>query len=410
MHGRKRIWLIMIVIYFMGRAGMSSAFSLEKVFIVSQVNGNITADTLAKNIVKKDTCTLCLVIKVREGDKIIYFSDAQKIKIDNREIVPKKSGEYIGRIEIAWFKVEPEMYHVTGRGHDPANPWFLWYTNAGAPGSRTDRQPLSVDKIVYRENPLVTENNKWSIPIDAHPMDPEYDIHDGLGIMRYSVAIEYKDANGTQKRLKSPSMEKYVNNGISNEVCRVTVQQDASYLGYLTGYFNVPGVFGSYPAQVDNYVGVDCADLVVGGWNKYKGKRIPYTNVTGLRYSLPAGGLMKLILSDHYYDLDGIIYAKYNNEAGAPFDQKVIKIGQNGIHPGDIILFNYIPDKADRSWDHVGILYADSSETGKPNGILDEYDLILHCGPAEPRINQFNYEGFVSLIQATRFAVVRWVE
>ncbi|MBI5555785.1 MAG: hypothetical protein HY920_08055 [Elusimicrobia bacterium] len=407
---RNRICLFMIVMCILGRAGTGSALSVEKVFIVSQVNKNNTADTLAKNILKKDTCALYLVIKARESGKVIYFSDVQRIKIDDYEIIPKKPGDYIGQIDITWFKVEPEMYHLTGRGHDPVNPWFLWYTNAGAPGGKTDRQPLSVDKITYRENQLVAENNKWTILADAHPTDPEYDIHDGLGTMRYGVVIEYKDVSGARKRLGSPGMERYANNGISNEVCRVTVQQDVSYLGYLTGYFNVPGVFGSYPAQVDNYVGVDCADLVVGGWNKYKGKRIPYTNVTGLRYSLPTGGLMKLILSDHYYDSDGIIYAKYNDAAGAPADQKIIKIGQNGIHPGDIILFNYIPDKADRSWDHVGILYADSSENGTPNGLLDKYDLILHCGPSEPRINQFNYEGFVSLPQATRFAVVRWIE
>lgn len=402
--------LITVLLFSLGQAGIASALSLEKVFIASQVNESIVADTLAKNIVKDDKCFLYLVIKAKEGNKTIYFSEAQKIKIGGLEIIPEKPEDNFQHLDISWYKVEPKMYHLDGHGHDPANPEFIWYTNAGAPGGRTDRQPLSVDKITYRENPLVAENNKWTISADAHPTDPEYDIHDGFGTMRYCVVIEYQDVSGARKSLKSPGLERYVNNGISNEVCRVTVQQDVSYLGYLTGYFNIPGVFGSYPAQVDNYVGVDCADLVVGGWNKYKGKKLPYTNVTGLRYSLPAGGLMKLVLTDHYYDSDGIIYAKYNDAAGAPFDQKVIKIGQEGIHPGDIILFNYIPNKADRSWDHVGILYADSSENGTPNGLLDKYDLILHCGPAEPRINQFNYDGFVSLTQATRFAVVRWVE
>lgn len=392
------------------RSGMVFAITLEKVFIASQVNESIVVDTLAKNIVKDDKCFLYLVIKAKEGNRTIYFSEAQKIKIGGLEIIPKKPGEYVGSLEIAWYKIEPEMYHLDGHGHDPANPEFLWYANAGAPDGRTDRQPLSVDKINYRENPIAVENNKWAISADAHPMDSEYDIHEGLGTMRYCVAIDYKDANEARKRLKSPSMERYANNGISNEVWRITVQQDTSYLGYLTGYFNVPGVFGSYPAQVDNYTGVDCADLVVGGWNKYKKKSIPYTNVTGLRYSLVANGLMKLILADHYYDFKGIIYANYARGLGRPVEQKAIKINQANVHQGDIVLFNYNSEKTDRSWDHVGVLFADSSETGEPNGILDGYDLILHCGPAEPRINQFAYEGFVSPDEVTRFAIVRWME
>ncbi|MDD5132449.1 MAG: hypothetical protein PHH44_07310 [bacterium] len=410
MSNRNRICLFMVVFIILGQAGISYALSLEKVFIASQVNESIVADTLAKNIVKDNKCFLYLVIKAKKDNKTIYFSEAQKIKIGGLEIIPEKPEGNFQHLDISWYKVEPKMYHLDGHGHDPANPGFIWYTNAGAPGGRTDRQPLSVDKITYQENTLVTENNKWVISADAHPTDPEYDIHDGLGTMRYSVAIEYKDTNGAQKRLKSPSMEEYVNNGISNEVCRVTIQQNASYLGYLTGYFNVPGVFGSYPAQVDKYIGVDCADLVVGAWNKYKKKSIPYTNVTGLRYSLVANGLMKLILADHYYDAKGIIYADYARGLGRPVGQKAIKIDQTNVHQGDIVLFNYNPEKTDRSWDHVGVLFADSSETGKPNGILDAYDLILHCGPAELRINQLTYEGFVSPGEVTRFAIVRWVE
>ncbi|MDD5492496.1 MAG: hypothetical protein PHV60_07445 [bacterium] len=401
-------WLWMIC--FILNSGLVFAITLEKVFIVSRVNEKVIADISAKNIMREDSCLLYLVIKAREDNKTVYFSEAQKIKVGSLEIIPKKPVEYPGLVTINWYKIEPEMYHVTGPGNDPVNPWFLWYTNAGAPGGKTDRQPLSVDKITYRENQLITENNKWIISANAHPTDSEYDIHDGLGTMRYSVAIEYKDADGRKKQLESPNLNRYANNGISNEVTRITIQNDTSYLGTLTGYFNVPGVFGSYPAQVDNYTGIDCADLVVGGWNKYKKKNIPYTNVSGLRYSMVDSGLMKLIVPDHYYDSKGIIYSKYNGEDGVPYEQETIKIEQNGVRKGDVVLFNYNPDKTDKSWDHVGILFADSSDTGEPNGILDEYDLILHCGPAEPRINQFSYEGFVSLGQATRFAILRWTE
>jgi hypothetical protein len=406
----KMVLLVLLAACFILDPGLVFALTLEKVFIVSSVNEQNVADIPAKNIMKTDNCLLYLVLKAKEGPRTVYFSEAQKIKIGSLEIIPKKPGEYIGQIDVTWFKVEPEMCHVTGRGHDPANPWFLWYTNAGAPGGRTDRQPLSPDKINYKKTPVPSGDNKWVIPVDAHPTDPEFDIHDGLGTMRYCVAIAYKAATGDQKRLESPGLERYTNNGISNEVCRVTVQQDASYLGYLTGYFNVPGVFGSYPAQVDNYVGVDCADLVVGAWNNYKNKSISYTNVTGLRYSLVANGLMKLILADHYYDFKGVIYVNYARGLGRPVEQKAIKIDQANVHQGDIVLFNYNPEKTDRSWDHVGVLFADSSETGEPNGILDGYDLILHCGPAEPRINQFAYEGFVSTDEVTRFAIIRWVE
>lgn len=409
LHGKLVLGMLLIV-SFVGNSSLICAISLEKVFIVSKVNLQTVADISAKNIEKEDECFLYLVVKAKEGNKSIYFSDAEKIKVGDREICTRKSDEFVGEFEINWFKVEPEMYHLNGRGHDPANPDFMWYTNAGAPEGSTDRQPLSPDKIKYRENVLPAEQNKWLIRADGCPTDPEYDIHNGCGTMRYKVSIKYKDDNSVSKTLESPGASRYINNGIGNDVVRIVVQQDNSYVGCLSGYFNVPGVFGSYATQVDNYVGVDCADFVVAGWNKYKKRKITYTNVSGLRYTLVSSGLMRLVVNDYYFDSAGNTYARYNINSGELLDKKTIKIDRSNLRPGDVIVFNYNPDKADRSWDHVGILFADSSGSGTPNGILDSYDLILHCGPAEPRINTFNYEGFVSLGQPTRFAILRWIE
>ncbi len=298
---------------------------------------------------------------------------------------------------IRWYKVEPLMYHEDQKGHDPANPNFLWYTNAGAPGGRTDRQPLPPDRLQYKETEVTAWRDQWSVMPDAHPADPRYDLHEGLGTMRYKVVL--KTPEGIE--LQSPGIESYQDLGIGTDVWRLTMLADDSYIGHLTGYFNVPGVFGSYPQQVDRYVGADCADFVVGGWNRFRKTKVPYTNVTGLRYEFVRQGRMREIVGNRELTSTQIRQAGQSGQ---------IAISSGGVHLGDVIVFNYNPDPRDRSWDHVGVLYEDRGSQGKPNGQLDVNDLILHAGPAEAQLSALGSERFTAGQSPTRFAVLRWVE
>ncbi|MFH1238823.1 MAG: hypothetical protein V1653_01780 [bacterium] len=389
---------------------LAEGLSIEKVFVVSCLKGQNVADQLAKNITADQTCIMYLAAETKEKGLINYYADIPQVKIDGRVFNTRRFPEK-NKITVNWYKVEPEMYHTEGKGHDPDNPYFLWYTNTGVPGGKTDRVPLVIpDTIKYTNTGLDDLKNSWAIVADAHPTQSQYDVNKGLGVMRYSVAVEYKGAGGRIVTVESPNIKSYQGNGISNNVPKVIIRQDDSYIGYLTGYFNVPGVFGSYPYQVDNYIGVDCADLVVGAWKQFSGKYVKYTNVTGLRYAFVLNKLSKVSPNDHYLDSQGNIYQQYNASSDEYKGAKVIPISPESVNIGDVIVFNYSPKREDTTWDHTGVLFADSGEDGKPNGILDGHDLILHCGPAEPQVSPLGSNSFVSPDAPTRFAVLRWIK
>lgn len=383
--------------------GYQSIYGLtwENMFLVSQSREENVPRPGARLVVRGAPVDVFAILQANDNGRRLYYGKASRIRVGTTQ---QPVHPIPGTFKLEWFKVEPVMMHSVGEGHDPANPDFLWYTNAGAPGGRTDRQSLPPDRIHYKETALDSFRDQWSIPADAHPTEAVYDHYQGLGTMRYSAKVTLPD--GTE--LRSPGMASYHDLGIGNDVWRITVIAEDTYLGHLSGYFNVPGVFGSYPTQVDRYVGVDCADLIVGGWNRFRGSKIPYTNVTGLRYSFVSEGRLKVVVKEQY--LMGSRIAKGWDPAKAVLrEPAVIPIDAQHVHVGDVIVFNYNADLRDKSWDHVGVLYADSGPAGKPDGILDAEDLILHAGPAEAKLSALGSSSFSMTEAPTRFAVVRWV-
>ena len=124
-------------------------------------------------------------------------------------------------------------------------------------------------------------------------------------------------------------------------------------MGNLTTYFNVPGIFGSTPYQVRNYIGVDCADVLMAAYCMTK--NIPLTkdyNVAMLvskfkhvvKFKIKNGKLSKII---RWY---------------------------NDVMPGDFIAVKYF---GSYQYQHIGVLYSDVNK----DWILDSKDLILQVGP-----------------------------
>ncbi|MHC4215336.1 MAG: hypothetical protein ACYSWP_18395, partial [Planctomycetota bacterium] len=60
--------------------------------------------------------------------------------------------------------------------------------------------------------------------------------------------------------------------GLSPEVFRVSIRECEGYLGYITSFFNVPGLFGSVTYQSNNYIGVDCADVLIAAYGRFINK------------------------------------------------------------------------------------------------------------------------------------------
>lgn len=340
----------------------ASSYQLQ---IISRVNDNGWSNQKLVNISENDRITLSFVLIHKAGKSSEYLScDGQNIEIDGKACHTKKFDE--ARLtSISWYKIEPLMQHRE-KGNDPTVPDYLWYTNAYTPSSPKISQGwIDFDRVVYQKTQVSLEQ---TIQGNAHPVQPEYDLHNGLGAMRYMVKMQY---DGKKYRTADEKTLNYL--GISEKVFRLTVRADDSYLGYATSYFNVPGIYGSHERQVDRYIGVDCADLVVGAHRRWKPEKdTKYTGVNGLRKIMKAQGTK---------------YALFRN--GRVAEAKSNNTMKNTFKKGMIVMFDY-PGSRMGWYDHVAIMYKDNG-----NNVIDGNDLILHCGPMEPRITKLKSQGGV---------------
>jgi hypothetical protein len=165
---------------------------------------------------------------------------------------------------------------------------------------------------------------------------------------------------------RSPGIEDADQRGISTRVLRVSVRRGDDYLGHLTAFFNVPGVFGSILYQSRHHIGADCADVLMAAWAEWKKRK----NNKNYNVQMLVGKFKKRVKTA----IDG----------GDPSEQ--IRWGED-VEPGDFIAVNYDDSKR---YHHIGALYSDENK----NGLLDAGDLVLHAGPAPLHLTQLKSGAF----------------
>jgi len=151
----------------------------------------------------------------------------------------------------------------------------------------------------------------------------------------------------------TPGIETKDKRGLSPKVFRVSVKKNSGLLGNLTSYFNVPAVFGSTPYQVRNYIGIDCADVLMAAY--CKSKKLPIDkdyNVSALTSEFP------IIVRSSIRDGNPVSNVRW----------------KKNIREGDFIAVKYFGGS---QYQHIGALYKDQNR----NGFLDREDLVLHAGP-----------------------------
>jgi len=329
---------------------------INKVYLTSSVN-NKTSSTNPKNVTLEDKVNLNLVVEAKENGKTIYFSDARDLyldgkKIDSADIMPWKSND----LSIKWFKVESCRNSYNNRKDGP----FKW------------------DEINYKE--ILVDSNKWVLQADGHPTNKFNDVNKGLGTMRYSVQVCQGD-----KKLCTPGKESTNSQGIKKDVHRISFRKDNSFRGWLTSFFNLPYIYGSSGKnsedhQAENYIGADCADLLVAAHRK-TGRNIPYTYAAGLI------NFADVIVKEKDLKIAGTNY--YNGDS-------LLKFGKD-IRKEDLILFN--------NGLHVGAITEDKSDPngkykGGPDGIFNIYDTMIHTLFDVPREESIGY--------GTKFSILRW--
>jgi hypothetical protein len=341
----------------------SGEMKILDVSIVSGPQGGV-ATLQNKEIRKGERYLLYLLIVAQRGKDTLYFTEAPKlslkgVKIEKSRI--RRWDEGLGKLEIKWYKIE---YKGDVYRNGPHNSG--WWA-----------------KLEYIETPVEKWRNKWSVYPDVRPTILK-GAGDNLGTMRFKVEIIY---NGVP--YSSPGIESVDKRGIKDEVHRISIREDDTYVGWLKAFFNLPYIWGSASIngeeppeyhQAERFIGSDCSDFIVAAWRKKSGKDIPYLG----SYAFKEGGFYRRFVREvikRAYRMDRV----YVDSRG-----KVVTVGEGGVKSGDILYFN----------GHIGVFSKDT----EPFGILDITDLHIHTCFGEPE------EVPLGDAFGPNFTVLRWKE
>ncbi|HEY5949114.1 MAG TPA: hypothetical protein VIV40_26660 [Kofleriaceae bacterium] len=282
---------------------------------------------------------------IHAGDA--YYSDAPSPRIAGKRVqtAPLAQGP---AIELAWTRIEPTSANL----------------------SNTASGTFRFEPIEYAVT-AIDAANRASLTADVRPTLIT-DHGDGVGTMRYQLVARQGD-----RTISTPGIAARRgrgSGGLSDNVTRVTIRRDDSYLGFLTEMYGQPYVWASAGIsdkthQSERLEGSDCADLMVYGARRM-GKHVSYTWTGGLP------NITKLIEAGTHSD-DGI----YRDRAGKPLPF---------TQPGDLVLFPR----------HVGALAAGKGT----KGVLDDQDLMIHTlfdSPKEQAIADSGYAQYP--IEVRRF-------
>ncbi len=237
------------------------------------------------------------------------------------------------------------------------------YKNANHPWEADPYQWVGLAKIRYDRQELERLRGRWEFELfqagrrgaegdwaaryDSRSVPSTY-YHPDVGSFWFSA--EAKRSDGTV--LRSPGADESDAHGLSVRVQRVSVRDGPGFLGYVTSFFNVPGLFGSIPRQSNNYIGADCADLLVSAFGKWTARE-PERNFNVDALVASHRRVAELDLAD--------------GKSGAD-----VRWGPD-VSPGDLVAVRY---RGSGRYQHVGTLVKDDG-----NGLVDGGDTVLHAGP-----------------------------
>jgi hypothetical protein len=246
-----------------------------------------------------------------------------------------------------------------------------FYKNANHPWEDNPYKWVGFGKINYKKVEIKSFDNKRMVELTSKVLEanrpknnPFY--NSKLGSFWFEAEATLK--NG--KKLRSRGLKDITYRGLSTKVFRVSYMESNDYIGYLTSFFNVPGIFGSISYQSKNYIGVDCADVLMATSAVMNKKKLKDYNVAMLVNKFKTEATVKII-------------------NGTP--SKKLKWGKD-FQRGDFIAVKYSPKGR---FAHIGMLYEDANK----NGVLDREDLIINAGPNALHVTPLKKGGFNGLVK-----------
>lgn len=315
---------------------------------------------------KKHVTALSLSIIITVSIALNSYSDVTiHSKIDNepwqskKAIYPLKGQKVLLKVKvpngksIRWYQIVPDISQL--------------YKNANYPWDRNPYKWIGFAKIKYHRYELEKFRDKWEI----RPSFKDFSGSDyKKDVGSFWIQTEVYDG---RKTLTSPGLKNNDHRGLSPDVFRISIRDREGYIGYLTSFFNVPGLFGSVTYQSTNYIGVDCADAVMAAYSIWKNKPLLKNyNVAAVVNDFP-------------------VLCKLQFSGGVPAK----KIYWNrDIKEGDFIAVKSYGNQ----YFHIGALFEDSNH----NGFLDGDDIVLHAGPAPLHCSSLVNGGFDGIVAIVR--------
>ena len=326
------------------------------------------SDAFARSV-KHSVPTLLIQSSINGGP---WVKSAAIYPLKGRKVVLKVDRILGG--EIRWHQVIPDTSKI--------------YKNANLPWEKDAYKWVGLAKIDYYRKELTGFRGRWQI----EPFDKENDtsVRDrksssfgSLGNKAANSRFYHKDVGSFWFQVevkkegviyRSAGIEDSDKKGLSPKVFRVSIRDGEGYIGYLTSFFNVPALFGSVTYQSNNYIGVDCADVLVAAYGKWKNKPIEKNyNVAMLVSQWPK--VQEFDLSEGTAD-------------------KQLKWGRD-VRPGYFIAVRY---RGSKQYQHIGALFSDANR----NGVLDGGDLVIHAGPVPLHcsyLREGSFDGHIVLLQ-----------
>ncbi|HVV85839.1 MAG TPA: hypothetical protein VHE35_22425, partial [Kofleriaceae bacterium] len=311
--------------------------TVRAVHVVSRVGGSeAPADATPKRARLADGVTLYALVEVADGATTRWYSDAGSVRWRGKLLAPAPLAD-APAMSLWWHRIEPTVASM----------------------SNTSSGVFRFERVPYRATTLPARGG--ALAADVRPtLTPDHG--DGVGTMRYQVLVRQGD-----RVVASPGAESVRgrgSGGLTDDVQRVSLRHDDSFLGMLEEMYGQPYIWASAGStdrthQSERLEGADCADLMVYGARRL-GLAVPY----GYTGSL---GQHARTLARGSLATDGV----YRDAAGQaiPFTAA-----------GDMILFP----------GHVGALAEDH---GVP-GVLDQDDVMVHTlfdSPKRQRIADSGY-------------------
>ncbi|MCA9667691.1 MAG: hypothetical protein KC503_18960 [Myxococcales bacterium] len=350
---------------------IARARSNLRVAIVGSIAGAVPRARPVQALLGERVVLYAVVSRRERGRWRVYTDAPSSARLGWRRLHRARPLSALSGLSLRWVRVEPQPHHVNTA---PPNKGNKAYSNAVLFGRRHG-QWIGFDTLEYFESAIAGANGGRLSLTRTRPTHKRVNVNGGLGTMRYRV---YATLDG--ETVATPGAKPTMKRGVSTRVFRVSFRAADDFVGYLTGYFNVPNVFGSAPGkgrahQTERYQGADCADVISGGARR-AGAPVPYVSVAALRnYAYAVTG--KLLL-----DSSGLWELVHDKRTGKVSRGKRVTLAwgstRGALRRGDIMLIDYVGfNGSPRAWDHVAVLRRDNGTT---RGTFDAKDRILHMG------------------------------